>query len=205
MGLFDSLLNAGKKALNDAATKEIADKLDDTLGSVMKGISSAASGLDSDTFGKEAASYNNKTKESENENSHDNYPYSYDNSTEYDEEENYDDSGSFDEKLSGILVEIGSVNVERYIEPDVFEQQYGQTVYTRGGCYALPDRISYKLTGEGGKVLYIRLWDDYNRYNHIANRQIKTFCNNNGIKMIDFFNYMPNRYSYMKKRIQDNL
>ena len=58
MGLFDSLLNAGKKALNDAATKEIADKLDDTLGSVMKGISSAASGLDSDTFGKEANSYN---------------------------------------------------------------------------------------------------------------------------------------------------
>ena len=58
MGLFDSLLNAGKKALNDAATKEIADKSDDTLGSVMKGISPAASGLDSDTFGKEANSYN---------------------------------------------------------------------------------------------------------------------------------------------------
>lgn len=204
MGLLDTLLNVGKKALTDTATKEIVRGVNNLADNYVKSKEGGAQGLDTATFGKEAASYNNKTKQSESENLHDNDSYSYDNSTEYDEEENYDDSGSFDEKLSGILVEIGSVDVERYIEPDVFEKQCGQTIYTRGGCYALPDRISYKLTGEGGKVLYIRLWDDYDRYNHIANRQIKTFCNNNGIKMIDFFNYMPNRYSYMKKRIQDN-
>lgn len=202
MGLFDSLLNAGKKALNDAAAKEIADKLDDTLGGVMKNIPSAASGLDTDTFGKEASSYNKPVNKSYSENQEAG-------STAADSQgltaNKTVDKRPFDAKLREITAKTGLDIETRSVSPDELEKQFGQSIYTRSGCYALPDKISYKLVANSGQVLYIRLWSSYAKYNHAANRQIKEFCDSNGVKMLDFFEYMPNEFDYMEQRIQNTL
>jgi len=195
MGLFDSLLNAGKKALNDAATKEIADKLDDTLGSVMKGISSAASGLDSDTFGKEANSYNKPNASYDSRIGDNNV------SVASTASRGKIDRRSFDEKLKEIATQMGVIISTAGVHPDELEREFGQSIYARGGVYAPPDIIPYKLETGEGKILYIRIWKDYTRYDRTANRQIKKFCDQNGVKMLDFFNYLPNDYDYMEQRI----
>ena len=47
--------------------------------------------------------------------------------------------------------------------------------------------------------------DYYEYYDHTANRQIKKFCDQNGVKMLDFFNYLPNDYDYMEQRIRNTI
>lgn len=42
-------------------------------------------------------------------------------------------------------------------------------------------------------------------YTRRANREIKDFCDANGVGMLDFFDYLPNEESYMEQRIRENL
>lgn len=108
---------------------------------------------------------------------------------------------SFDEKLRGILQNAGTYEIRRNVPAEELEKQYGQSIFTRGGCYCAPESISYAICLNGRPLLYIRLWQLYSWYNHTANRQIKQFCDKNQIKMLDFFDYMPNKTDYIAQRI----
>lgn len=108
---------------------------------------------------------------------------------------------SFDEKLRGILQNAGTYEIRCNVPVEELEQQYGQHIFTRGGCYCTPEPFSYVICLDGRPLLYIRLWQLYSWYNHTANRQVKQFCDQSQIKMLDFFDYMPNKTDYMTQRI----
>ena len=110
----------------------------------------------------------------------------------------------FKDKLTEIVSGLG-YSIETNISPAVIESFAGREIYTRGGNYAAPDHISYGIVSNGATVLYIRLWRDYSVYDHAANRQIKVYCDRNGIKMLDFFDYLPNETDYMTDRIKKTL
>ena len=114
------------------------------------------------------------------------------------------DARPFDEKLKEVLAELGDVRVEEFIPVDEIEMQAGRKIYTRGGGRCEPDAISYKLSCNGN-VVYLRLWKYYAYYNHSANREIKEYCDKSGIKMLDFFDYLPNGVNYMRERIASAL
>lgn len=111
---------------------------------------------------------------------------------------------SFEEKLQAILQNAGNYELRRNLSPDDLEQELGQEIYNRKGCKR-PENITYGVYESGNRILLIRLWEDYAVYDHRANRQIKEFCDANGIKMLDFFEYLPNEESYMDQRIRANL
>lgn len=113
---------------------------------------------------------------------------------------------SFHEKLNGILLYEGNTcEMRQSIPAEELEAQFAQSIFTRSGGRCAPNAISYGIYKNGAPVLYIRLWDSYADYNHTANRQVKAFCDSRGIKMLDFFNYLPNEESYMAERIRTNL
>lgn len=114
-----------------------------------------------------------------------------------------EDTRSFDAKLTAVLKNIGEYEVRRNISPDTLEQEAGMKIYTRGGCYSKPDNFTYTLYQDGRRVLIINLWYVYPEYNHFANREIRKYCAANGIKMLDFFNYLPNEVGYMEQRIRE--
>lgn len=161
MGLFDSLLKTGIRAVSNA----VADAVSDAVTDALKGDSNP-------TVSSE------KTRE---------------------------DNRSFDQKLQAILQNLGEYEVRKNISPSELEQEAGREIYTRGGCYAKPDHLSYVLYKDGQRVLVINLWRDYESYKHVANRQIKDYCTNNGLKVLDFFDYLPNEADYMEERIRTQL
>lgn len=110
------------------------------------------------------------------------------------------DSRSFQAKFQEIIQKAGSFELQKNVPAEELEQQYGK-IWTRGASYAKPDAISYVVCKNGAPVLYIRHWLDYGSYDHTANREIKRFCDSYGIKMLDFFDYLPNRMDYMTERI----
>ncbi len=116
------------------------------------------------------------------------------------EQQYRNDSRSFDEKFNEIMRAYPDVSVDREIPAEAFEQQAGCMVFARGGNRCLPDPISYRLR-RGGREYYIRLWKRYEKYDHAANRQIRAFCDSKGIPMLDFFEYLPNGFEYMRGRI----
>lgn len=109
----------------------------------------------------------------------------------------------FEVKLKEILESAGGYELKSNVALAEIEQMYGQNIYTRRSskCYCEPDAISYGIYKDGQCKLYIRLWKDYNTYNHVANREVWDFCNQWDVPMIDFFEYMPNESSYVKNRI----
>ena len=115
------------------------------------------------------------------------------------------DKRSFEEKLQVVLQNAGDYELRKNILPDTLEQEFGQEIYTRGGNRCNPDKITYGIYQGGNRILLIRLWDFYSDYARAANRQIKDFCANNHVKMIDFFNYLPNEETYMEQRIREQL
>lgn len=110
------------------------------------------------------------------------------------------DARSFDEKLNEILQAYPDVSVDREIPAEAFEQQAGCPVFARGGNRCLPDPFSYRLR-RGGREFFIRLWKRYEVYDHAANRQIRAFCDSKGIPVLDFFEYLPNGFEYMRMRV----
>lgn len=115
------------------------------------------------------------------------------------------EGGSFDAKLASVLKKIGEYEVRKDISPDILEQESGAQIYTRGGCYCKPNNFTYSLYQDGKRVLIINLWDFYQDYKHFANREIREYCAGNGIKMLDFFDYLPNEIGYMEQRISEAL
>lgn len=115
------------------------------------------------------------------------------------------DKRSFEEKLQVVLQNTGDYELRKNILPDTLEQEFGQEIYTRGGNRCNPDKITYGIYQGGNRFLLIRLWDFYSDYARAANRQIKDFCANNHVKMLDFFNYLPNEEAYMEQRIREQL
>ena len=112
------------------------------------------------------------------------------------------DARPFDEKLQEVVMALGGSAVVPDISPDLLEARIGRQLYPRGGKYRLPQDFTYAVV-LNGRTIYIRLWKTYQEYNHIANRNIRSFCDSNGIKVLDFFEYLPNGVGYMKQRISD--
>lgn len=117
----------------------------------------------------------------------------------------YEPEKSFDEKLVSIIQNAGSYELRRNISPDELEKEFGREVYTRGNRYCNPDNITYAVYEGGNRILYIRLWETYQDYSHVTNREILKFCRENGVKMLDFFDYLPNEEYYMVERIKEQL
>ena len=113
------------------------------------------------------------------------------------------DARSFDVKLKEVLAERSDIMIEEFVPVDEIELQAGKQIYKRGNC-ATPDAFTYKLSANG-KSVYIRVWKKYLTYDHVANRQVKTYCDMNGIKVLDFFEYLPNGVNYMRERILEAL
>lgn len=111
---------------------------------------------------------------------------------------------SFESKLSIAVQNAGAYTLKKNLPVEALEQEYG-SIWTRGNGYGAPNAISYVVYAEERPVLYIRFWQDYNIYNHKANREIKRFCDSRGIKMLDFFGHLPNRQDYITERIASNL
>lgn len=116
-------------------------------------------------------------------------------------EDTYDDR-PFAQKLPDVLKKIGDFEIKENISADSIETEAGRELYKRGGCYRLPKDISYALYKDGQRVLFINVYDDYQVYKHMANRDIKDYCNEHGTTMLDFFEYMPNELDYMEDRIR---
>lgn len=114
-------------------------------------------------------------------------------------------SESFDEKLTNVLKNAGIYDVKYNIPAEELEVSLGQTIFSRGGSYQAPQPISYGIYKDGRPLLYIRLFYDYGVYRRTANREIKRFCDANQVKMLDFFDYMPNETSYIEGRLMPYL
>lgn len=111
---------------------------------------------------------------------------------------------SFEEKLQLALQRAGDYELRSNISPDELEQEIGQEIYSRRGCKR-PENISYGVYQNGDRVLLVRFWSEYGLYDRKANRQIQVFCKDRGIKMLDFFEYLPNEENYVDQRIRANL
>ena len=188
MGLLDRLINKGARAIGDAMADKLADTLqgDNEVGDAFRSMKSAVTEFAETTM--------NDVKQ--------NMQYNSQNDTEgY----SYVKEKSFEEKLQTILENAGNYEVRKNISPDELEMEYGQQIYARGGNFAAPELITYGIYKDGCLALYVRYWDVYREYNRAANRQIKQFCDGNGIKMLDFFDYLPNEEGYMDQRIREQL
>ena len=120
-----------------------------------------------------------------------------------DEKPRYEDDGrSFDEKLKEILA---GYEILENVDPAFLELQGGREIWKRGGACCPPEPISYIVRRDGAELLYIRYWKSYGEYDHVANRAIQIYCMQNGKKVLEFFDYLPNDPEYMKSRIMANL
>ena len=109
---------------------------------------------------------------------------------------------TFEQKLKEVLTNIGTYEIRKNVAPDELEKEAGKAIYTRGGCYALPEAFTYAVYQGGTRVAYINNWETYEAYKHFANREIKSYCETNGIEVIDFFDYLPNEIGYMEDRLR---
>ncbi len=114
---------------------------------------------------------------------------------------------TFEVKLQEILNEMGGYELRKKIAVAEVEQQCGQNAYTRGRKwgYTEPSDISFGIYENGVCKLYIRFWKYYPEYNRAVNREVRAFCDAYNVAMLDFFEYLPNEYSYMKERIAGSL
>lgn len=117
------------------------------------------------------------------------------------------DSRSFDEKLTKVVKETGDYEIRRKVTLRELEQEFGEDIYVHGRshCYCEPDDISYGIYQNGRRVLLIRLWNDYGQYNHAANREVWGYCRDHQVKILDFYDYLPNEEGYMTDRIRKEL
>lgn len=184
MGLFDKLFDKGAKAFGDVVTDKLTEVLDaDQTGQLREAVESAKAAVSS-TLGQEE---------------HDSWqaPGS--------QRGKVSDTRNFEEKLRSILQNAGNYELRQDISPIELEQEFGREIFTRGGNYCEPENITYGIYQGGIRILFIRLWTCYPVYMRTANRQIKRFCDANGVRMLDFFDYMPNEEKYMEQRITEQL
>lgn len=183
MGLFDKLFDKGAKALGDMVSDKLSDVVngDNEIGETLRSVKSAVSAVTETAEENTREEPKNRRKVSGRRN-----------------------EKSFEEKLLTVLQNAGNYELRKAIAPEELEQEYGAEIYTRGGCYCTPNAISYGIYKDGRRVLLIRLWQNQ-YYRRMANRQIKSFCSANGIKLLDFFEHLPNEEDYMEQRIREQL
>lgn len=186
MGLFDKLISQGTKALGNAVSDVLKNDQSE-LGQTLRNVKSAVDSV---------VNMGEPIKESNTSTSQNKAVFLEDDEDEY---------GEFNSKLIKVLQKIGDYEICRNISPDELEQQAGQQIYTRGGVYCKPENIDYGIYKDGQRILLINCWRNYGKYKRAANRQIKRYCDTHGIKMLDFFGYLPNRNSYMEERIREQL
>lgn len=189
MGLFDKLLDRGAKALGDAVSDKLSDVVngDNEIGETFRSVKSAvssATGLNEQDTWEEPGSHRGM--------------FGHGRKSRVPKK-------SFEEKLQDILQNAGNYELRKSIPLDELEQEFGREIYARGGCYCKPENITYGIYQGGNRVLMIRLWWDYAVYSRVANRQIKQYCDANGVRMLDFFEYLPNEEDYMERRIREQL
>lgn len=185
MGLFDKLLSQGTKALENAvsdALKNDQSELGQTLRSVKSAVDSVANFGEAERQTSSSPSQNRAVSARKEE-----------------------DDREFSIKLPEVIQKIGEYEIRRNISPDELEQEAGRQIYTRGGVYCKPENISYGIYKDGQRLLLINSWWGYEVYKHKANRQIREYCDTHNIKVLDFFEYLPNRMNYMEERIREQL
>lgn len=175
MGFFDKLLKKGLQAVTEAVSDAVTDTIKDNFGQSETQVY---------TQSETATSVVNKPVVSEPTVSA------------------YEDNRSFDMKFLQIIQSIGGYEFIRDYSPEAFEAEVGIPLYPKNGCYVEPDNFTYVLLKNGERKGIVNLWYSYGDYKHVANRKIKEYCVNNGIKVIDFFDYLPNEYGYMEERIR---
>ena len=174
MGLFDKLLKKGLQAVTEAVSDAVTDTIKENFGQSETQVY---------TQSETAAPAGNRPVVSESTVSA------------------YDDNRSFDMKFLQIMQSIEGYEVIRNYSPEAFEAEVGIPLYPKNGCYAEPDNFTYVLLKNGERKGMVNLWYSYEDYKHKANRMLKEYCVSNGLKVVDFFDYMPNEYEYMKERI----
>lgn len=182
MGFFDKLLREGGKALGSAVADTLMNDSGE-VGKTLRNVRDAVNSLSEADAGQRTAVTRSSSTEEE-----------------------YDDR-LFDEKLPEVIERLGNGEYEivRGLPAEELERRCGEEIYSKKNTCAKPNKITYDITRYGATVLYIRLWDDYSDYNHATNREIKRYCDSHGIKMLDFFEYLPNEVEYMEKRIGEQL
>lgn len=201
MGLFDKLLDRGAKAIGDMVSDKVSEVVngDNQLGDTLRNVKSAVSSVtgQEDTW-EEAGSHRNSNAVKTAGTQKNQYQEERFNEEDFERK-------TFEEKLLAILENEGGYELRKNISPAELEQEYGKEIYDRNVCHLYPENITYGIYQNGSRVLLIRLWEEYTTYNHAANRQVKSFCDSNGVKLLDFFEYLPNRMNYMEQRIREQL
>lgn len=191
MGFLDNLLKTGLKAAERAMNKAVNDAVYDNVHNTVdkglrEGMHKAESSINKPSTGTPVTTTSvPKTSTA-----------SVSNATE-----EYDDR-PFAQKLPEVLKKIGEFEIQENISPESIVAEAGLPLYKCNGCYRAPKDISYAIYKDGQRVLFINVYDDYSVYKHLANRNIKEYCDQHGTPMLDFFEYMPNEPAYMEDRIR---
>lgn len=187
MGFLDNILKTGLRAAERAVTRAVNDAVYDNVhGTVDKGLRNGMSKTD------EAISKSINIPVSKANTS----------STVTTSTDDAYDGRPFSQKLPEVLQKIGEFEIKENISPDTIEAEAGRELYIRGGCYRLPQNITYAIYKDGQRVLFINVYDSYKVYVHQANYKIREYCNEEGTPMMDFFDYMTNDVNYMEDRIR---
>lgn len=177
MGLFDKILKSGLRAVGNAVADTVVDSLKEAYSEVTNSETTSTTKTSTASVAKTGTAPVSKR------------------ASEIDDR-------SFDQKMQVILENAGRYEVRKNISPDELEQEAGRQLYPRSGCYASPENITYALYKDGQRILIINLWETYEIYKHKANREIRSYCDNNNIRVLDFFEYLPNEMTYMEDRIR---
>ncbi len=180
MGFLNKLLNKGAQALGDVVSDKLSEVVygDNEIGHAVRDVTSAVSSV-TNAGGNDT--WGGRTQEV--------------------------DSRSFEEKLIKVMEEAGNYEIRRNLALSELEQELGADMYVHGRsrCYCEPDDISYGIYQDGRRVLLIRLWNTYEQYNHAANREICAYCKDHQVKILNFYDYLPNEEGYMAERIRKEL
>ncbi|MBR4083570.1 MAG: hypothetical protein IKK33_04710 [Lachnospiraceae bacterium] len=187
MGFLDNILKTGLRAAERAVTRAVNDAVYDNVhGTVDKGLRNGMSKTD-EAISKSVNIPSSKANTS---------------STVTQSTDDAYDGRTFAQKLPEVLKKIGEFEIKENISADSIEAEAGRELYKRGGCYRLPQDITYAIYKEGQRVLFINVYDSYKVYVHQANYKIREYCNEEGTPMMDFFDYMTNDVDYMEDRIR---
>ena len=66
-----------------------------------------------------------------------------------------EDDRAFEEKAKAVFENLGAYEVRECVSPDTLEEEAGKKIYTRGGCYCLPDNFTYVLYKDGQRVRFL--------------------------------------------------
>ena len=183
MGFLDGLLKKGAKMIDDAigegshAVTDLANQAISQMDGVLGNSQHTAAGESAapQTAGNRSASAGRQAKK------------------------------SFDQKLREFVARSGEYELGGRLTVQELEQEFGKEIYTRATGRCAPENITYTIYQGQERRLLIRLWENSNVYQHAANREIRRFCEENGVKLLDFFDYMPNEEEYMSERLTQAL